>query len=51
MIQYDQKIVRLMSRSKASPDTAAVICASVNAGGEQSKMVLTTTKTGLKGDK
>ena len=46
-MQYDQKMVRLMSRSNAFPDTAWVICANVRAGGEHTSITLMTTKTGL----
>ena len=45
--QYDQKIVRLMSRSNASPLAACVICASVSAGGEAMSRTFDTTNTGL----
>ena len=45
--QYDQKIVRLMSRSNASPDAACVICASVSAGGDAISSTFDTTNTGL----
>ncbi len=45
--QYDQKIVRLISRSNASPDAACVICASVSAGGDASSSTFDTTNTGL----
>lgn len=44
--QYDQKMVREMSRSKASPDAACVICANVRAGGEASRRTFATIKTG-----
>jgi hypothetical protein len=40
-------MVRLMRRSKASPDAAWVICASVSAGGDAMSSTLETTKTGL----
>ena len=46
-IQYDQKMVRLISRSNAFPDTAAVICANMRASGEHTRITLTMTKTGL----
>lgn len=46
-IQYDQKIVRLINRSNASPDATWVIWASVRAGGEESSNTFDTTKTGL----
>ena len=46
--QYDQKIVRLISRSKASPDAACVIWASVSAGGDAISSTFDTTKTGLR---
>ena len=46
---YDQKIVRLMSRSNASPDAACVICASVSAGGDAISSTFDTTNTGLQG--
>ena len=45
--QYAQKIVRLMSRSNASPDAACVICASVSAGGDATSSTFDTTNTGL----
>ena len=45
--QYAQKIVRLMSRSNASPDAACVICASVSAGGDAISSTFDTTNTGL----
>lgn len=45
--QYDQKIVRLISLSNASPEAACVICASVSAGGEAMRRTFETTKTGL----
>lgn len=47
MTQYAQKIVRLISRSKASPDAACVICARVNAGGDAISNTFATTNTGL----
>ena len=47
LIQYDQKMVRLISRSNTFPDTAAVICANVRTGGEHTRITLTMTKTGL----
>ena len=46
--QYAQKIVRLISRSNASPDAACVICASVSAGGEAISSTFDTTNTGLR---
>ena len=45
--QYDQKMVRLISRSNAFPEAACVICANVRAGGEHTRITLMTTKTGL----
>ena len=45
--QYDQKIVRLIKRSNASPDAACVICANVNAGGDAMSKTFDTTNTGL----
>ena len=45
--QDDQKIVRLMRRSNASPDAACVICASVSAGGDAMSKTFDTTNTGL----
>ena len=45
--QYDQKIVRLIRRSNASPDAACVICARVSAGGEAISSTFDTTNTGL----
>lgn len=47
MTQYDQKIVRLINRSKASPDAACVIWASVSAGGDAMSSTFATTNTGL----
>jgi len=44
--QYDQKMVRVMSRSNASPEATCVIWASVNAGGEETTKTLATTNTG-----
>ncbi len=49
-MQYDQKMVPLISRSNASPDAAWVIWASVRAGGEESSNTFETTKTGLGGN-
>ena len=46
-MQYDQKIVRLINRSNASPDATWVIWASVRADGAESSNTLETTKTGL----
>ena len=45
--QYDQKIVRLIRRSNASPDAACVICANVSAGGDAMSSTFDTTNTGL----
>ena len=44
---YAQKMVRLISRSNASPLACCVICASVMAGGDETTSTVETTKTGL----
>jgi len=46
-MQYDQKIVRDMRRSNASPDALCVIWANVRAGGAAMRRTFTTTKIGL----
>ena len=46
-MQYDQKIVRDMRRSNASPDALCVIWANVRAGGDAMRRTFTTTKIGL----
>jgi len=46
-MQYDQKIVRDMRRSNASPDDLCVIWANVRAGGAAMRRTFTTTKIGL----
>ena len=46
-MQYDQKIVRDMRRSNASPDALCVIWANVRAGGDANRRTFTTTKIGL----